>query len=81
LFTGPRQSFAKKLFAFHGIRSPFFATYTAESRSRPRSVIPLIVKTLYEDGSIGIDAGAFRHISKRTHAAIEYVQDEFDSPA
>jgi D-alanine-D-alanine ligase len=76
------KALAKKLFAFHGIRSPFFATsYRGKVDHAHDLSFPLIVKPLYEDGSIGIDAGAVVTSVKELMQRIEYVQDEFDSPA
>jgi D-alanine-D-alanine ligase len=42
---------------------------------------PLIVKPSWEDGSIGIDAGSVVKNIKEMMERIEYIQDEFDSPA
>ncbi len=76
------KALAKKLFAFHGIRSPFFATsYRGKIDHAHDIKFPLIVKPLWEDGSIGIDAGAVVDSIKEMMERIEYIQDEFDSPA
>src|ERR1017187_4555876 len=42
---------------------------------------PLIVKPSWEDGSIGIDAGSVVKNVKEMMERVEYIQDEFDSPA
>ncbi len=76
------KALAKKLFAFHGIRSPYFATsYRGKIDHAHDIKFPLIVKPLWEDGSIGIDAGAVVDSIKEMMERIEYIQDEFDSPA
>jgi D-alanine-D-alanine ligase len=76
------KALAKKLFAFHGIRSPFFATsYRGKIDHAHDIKFPLIVKPLWEDGSIGIDAGAVVDSIKEMMERIEYIQDEFDCPA
>jgi D-alanine-D-alanine ligase len=76
------KALAKKIFAFHGIRSPFFATsYRGKIDHAHDISFPLIVKPAWEDGSIGIDAGAVVDSLKELMHRIEYIQDEFDSPA
>src|SRR6185503_2363198 len=60
--AGPHATFlaqdkiiAKKLFAFHNIRTPFFATaYRGKIDHAHDITFPLIVKPVWEDGSIGI---------------------------
>ena len=42
---------------------------------------PLIVKPQLEDGSIGIDAAAVVNGVKELMERVQYVQNEFDSPA
>ncbi|MGZ7030102.1 MAG: D-alanine--D-alanine ligase, partial [Terriglobales bacterium] len=42
---------------------------------------PLIVKPVYEDGSIGIDEGALVTSVKELMERVDWVQSEFDSPA
>lgn len=76
------KALAKKMFAFHGIRSPFFATsYRGRIEHSHDISFPLIVKPLWEDGSIGIDAGSVVDSIKEMMQRIEYIQDEFDCPA
>jgi len=51
------KALAKKMFAFHGIRTPYFATAYRGNIDHAHDIeFPLIVKPLKEDGSIGIDA-------------------------
>ncbi len=81
-FLAQDKTIAKKLFAFHGIRTPFFATaYRGKIDHAHDITFPLIVKPVWEDGSIGIDAGAVVHSIKELMERVEYIQDEFDSPA
>src|SRR6201993_2052122 len=76
------KAIAKKMFAFHGIQTPYFATaYRGRIEHAHNISFPLIVKPLSEDGSIGIDADAVVHSVKELMERVEYVQDEFDSPA
>ena len=76
------KAIAKKIFGFHGIKTPFFATaYRGRIEHAHDISFPLIVKPSWEDGSIGIDAGSVVKSVKEMMERIEYIQDEFDSPA
>src|SRR6185312_4241693 len=87
--AGPHASFlaqdkatAKKMFHFHEIRTPYFATAYRGNIDHAHDVkFPLIVKPQLEDGSIGIDAEAVVNSVKELMERVEYVQNEFDSPA
>jgi len=87
--AGPHASFlaqdkgiAKKMFAFHGIRTPYFATsYRGTIEHAHDIAFPLIVKPLAEDGSIGINSNAVVASVKELMERVQYIQDEFDSPA
>jgi len=81
-FLAQDKSTAKKMFAFHGIKTPFFATsYRGRIEHAHDVSFPLIVKPLWEDGSIGIDVGAVVNSVKELMERVEYIQNEFDSPA
>jgi D-alanine-D-alanine ligase len=76
------KSIAKKMFAFHGIKSPYFATsYRGNIDHAHDIAFPLIVKPTSEDGSIGIGADAVVNSVKELMERVSYVQTEFDSPA
>ncbi|HLJ27032.1 MAG TPA: D-alanine--D-alanine ligase [Candidatus Angelobacter sp.] len=76
------KGLAKKLFAFHGIRTPFFATCFRGNLDHCHDIsFPLIVKPVSEDGSIGIDQGSVVKNVKELMERIQYIQEEFDSPA
>ncbi len=81
-FLAQDKAVAKKIFTFHGIRTPYFA-YAWKGRTEHADDVsfPLIVKPLWEDGSIGIDEKAIVHSVKELMERIEYVQEEFDCPA
>ena len=87
--TGPHGNFlaqdkatAKKMFAFYGIRTPYFAmSYRGHLDHAHDINFPLIVKPVWEDGSIGIDANSLVGSVKELMGRIQYIQDEFDSPA
>ncbi len=76
------KSIAKKMFAFHGIKSPYFATAWRGTIDHAHDIaFPLIVKPTSEDGSIGIGADAVVNSVKELMERIAYIQSEFDSPA
>jgi D-alanine-D-alanine ligase len=81
-FLAQDKAVAKKMFAFHGIRTPFFATaYRGRIDHAHDISFPLIVKPMLEDGSIGIDAESVVNSVKELMERVEYIQNEFDSPA
>jgi D-alanine-D-alanine ligase len=81
-FLAQDKATAKKMFHFHEIRTPFFATAYRGNIDHAHDVkFPLIVKPQSEDGSIGIDAAAVVSGVKELMERVEYVQNEFDSPA
>src|SRR5271169_207226 len=76
------KSIAKKMFAFYGIQSPYFATAYRGNIDHAHDIkFPLIVKPTSEDGSIGIDAAAVVTSVKELMERISYIQTEFNSPA
>jgi D-alanine-D-alanine ligase len=81
-FLAQDKATAKKMFAFHGIKTPFFATaYRGRIEHAHDVSFPLIVKPVWEDGSIGIDAASVVNSVKELMERVEYIQNEFDSPA
>ncbi len=82
IFLSQDKTTAKKIFGFHGIKTPFFATsYRGRVDHCHDISFPLIVKPSWEDGSIGIDAGSVVKNVKEMMERVQYIQDEFDSPA
>src|SRR5690349_9896331 len=82
LYLAQDKSLAKKLFKFHDIQSPYFATcYRGRVDHAEDVKFPLIVKPTSEDGSIGIDQNSVVSSVKELMERIHYVQEEFDSPA
>jgi D-alanine-D-alanine ligase len=76
------KAIAKKMFAFYGIRSPYFATAYRGTIDHAHDIaFPLIVKPTCEDGSIGIDAASLVNSVKELMERIAYIQAEFDSPS
>ncbi len=82
LYLAQDKSLAKKVFHFHGIRTPIFAvSYKGRTDHAHDIEFPLIVKPLSEDGSIGIEAASVVTSVKELMERIHYVHEEFDSPA
>ncbi|MGE5323014.1 MAG: D-alanine--D-alanine ligase family protein [Actinomycetota bacterium] len=81
LYLAQDKGLAKKLFAFHGIRTPFFASCYQGTLEHAHDIkFPLIVKPVFEDGSLGIDQGSVVDSVKDLMQRIHYVQEEFESP-
>lgn len=82
LYLAQDKSLAKKLFKFHDIQSPYFATCYRGLLDHAQDIkFPLIVKPTSEDGSIGIDQFSVVSSVKELMERIHYIQEEFDSPA
>jgi D-alanine-D-alanine ligase len=76
------KALAKKIFAFHGIHTPYFATvYRGRTEHSHDIQFPVIVKPAREDGSIGIHFGAVCGSIKELMERIDYLHAEFDTPA
>jgi D-alanine-D-alanine ligase len=82
LHVAQDKALAKKIFAFHGIYSPYFATvYRGRLDHAHDIAFPVIVKPVREDGSVGIQFGAVCHSIKELMERMDYIQAEFDTPA
>src|SRR5438093_13733756 len=82
LYLAQDKALAKKMFALHGIRTPYFAISFKGQIDHSHDIsFPLIVKPTSEDGSIGIGndsvVGSVKELMERIH----YIHEEFDSPA
>jgi len=77
------KSLAKKIFAFHGIRTPYFAgVYRGRlDWAHDNLSFPVIVKPAREDGSIGIEFNAVCDSIKELMERIHDIHEKFDSPA
>jgi D-alanine-D-alanine ligase len=82
LHLAQNKSLAKKIFAFHGIRTPYFASV---HRGRPRLVarpaVPGDRQAAREDGSIGISFNALCESIKDLMERIHELHEQFDSPS
>ncbi len=82
LYLAQDKALAKKMFSFHGIKTPFFATSYRGRLDHAHDIeFPLIVKPVSEDGSIGIEADSVVGSIKELMERIHYIHDKFDSPA
>src|SRR3984885_15798922 len=82
LYLAQDKSIAKKIFDFHKIKTPDFATsYKGRTDHSHDIEFPLIVKPVSEDGSVGIDNGSVVDSVKELMERIDYIHEVFDSPA
>jgi len=82
LFLAQDKSLAKKLFNFHGIKTPNFATVTRGKVDHMDDLeFPLIVKPASEDGSVGIDVKAVVNTVRELMERVSWVQEQFDCAA
>ncbi|MBI4611073.1 MAG: ATP-grasp domain-containing protein [Candidatus Rokubacteria bacterium] len=86
--SGPRglalamdKALTKKVLAFHGVRTPKFATVFRGRLDWAHDIdFPVIVKPLREDGSIGIDFSAVAGSIKELMERIDELHADFDHP-
>src|SRR5579859_5286125 len=82
LYLAQDKALAKKIFDFHKIKTPDFATSYKGLTDHSHDIeFPLIVKPVSEDGSIGIDNSSVVESVKELMERIHYIHEEFDSPA
>jgi D-alanine-D-alanine ligase len=82
LFLAQDKALAKKVFTFHGIRTPNFASsYRGKVDHIDDLRFPMIVKPGSEDGSVGIDAGSVVKSAKELMERVALLHERFDSPA
>ena len=75
------KAVAKRLFQFHGIRTPHFATvYEGRLQWSDDLQFPVIVKPKREDGSIGIEFNAVVGSIKEMMERIDAIHADLDSP-
>jgi D-alanine-D-alanine ligase len=81
LYLAQDKALAKKIFAFHGIRTPDFMTgYQGRLDCAHDIHFPVIVKPALEDGSIGIRFSAVVGSLKELMERIDEVHAQFDGP-
>ena len=81
LLLAQDKAVAKRLFAFHGIRTPHFASvYEGRLQWADQIDFPVIVKPKREDGSIGIEFNAVVGSIKELMERIDALHADLDSP-
>lgn len=82
LFLAGDKTVMKKIFDFHEVRTPRFASsYKGKLEHADDLEFPLIVKPAGEDGSVGIDAKAVVHSLKELMERINLIQEQFGCAA
>jgi D-alanine-D-alanine ligase len=82
MYLAQDKALAKKIFAFHGIKTPFFATSYRGKLDHSHDIsFPLIVKPTSEHASNGIDQGSYVESDQELTERIHHHQEEFDTPA
>lgn len=76
------KALSKKILAYHGIAVPEFVVFPLNRVThRPRSVpFPLFVKSLTDDGSVGISQASIVHNDEQLLERVEYVQRLTEAP-
>ena len=81
-YLAMEKSVAKKIMRFHDVHTPFMAVMYKGRVDHAQDInFPLIVKPAAEDASKGIDVNSVVNSIKDLMERIEYIHDEFDSPA
>src|SRR5262245_42557729 len=81
LYLAQDKALAKKIFAFHGIRTPYFMTgYRGRLEWAHDIHFPVIVKPGLEDGSIGIRFSAVVGSLQELMERRDEVHAQFDAP-
>lgn len=81
LYLAQDKALAKKIFAFHGIHTPYFMTgYRGRLEWAHDIHFPVIVKPGLEDGSLGIRFSAVVGSLKELMERIDQVHADFDGP-
>lgn len=77
------KALTKKLLAYHKIRIPHFTVVPLGRAPRlPRKAdYPLIVKSLYEEGSYGIAQASVVNTEEKLHERVRYLHDQLNTPA
>jgi len=76
------KALSKKLFSFHRIRTPNFAVFPQGSKvSIPhRLKPPLMVKSLYEDGSYGISQASIVNNEEKLRERVTFLHEKLQTP-
>jgi D-alanine-D-alanine ligase len=81
LMVAQDKALAKKIFAFHGVRTPVFAkSFRGRLDFSHDLQFPVIVKPAREDGSIGIEFSAVVNSIRELMERMDWLHTHFDSP-
>jgi D-alanine-D-alanine ligase len=81
LMLAQDKAIAKKIFAFHGVRTPVFAqSFRGRLDFSHDLQFPVIVKPAREDGSIGIEFSAVVNSIRELMERMDWLHTNFDSP-
>ncbi len=76
------KALSKKILTYHRIRVPKFAVYPRGRKPRLPSKLsyPLIVKSLYEEGSYGISQASIVHTAEKCLERVQYLHEKLRTP-
>jgi len=76
------KALSKKLMTFHRILTPKFAVFPVGAKLRipARLDFPLIVKSLYEEGSYGIAHASIVYNIEKFHERVQYLHEKLETP-
>lgn len=76
------KALSKKILSFHRVKVPQFALvpYGFQARDLRRLQYPLIVKSLFEEGSFAISQASLVRSEEKLRERIEYVRDKLETP-
>jgi D-alanine-D-alanine ligase len=77
------KALTKKILAYHGLSVPEFATFPiGRATRRPQTLaFPLIVKSLTEEGSVGISSASIVRDDVKLKERVEFIHRTVNSPA
>jgi D-alanine-D-alanine ligase len=77
------KAVTKKILAYHGLNVPDFATFPmGRAAKRPKNLaFPVIVKSLTEEGSVGISSASIVRDDDKLKERVEFVHRTANSPA
>ncbi len=83
LILGRDKAIAKKIFNFHGIKTPHFDVFpVGKSIKRPAHLsYPMIVKCLNEEASLGLSQASVVHSDKKLIERVVYLHEKLNADA
>jgi D-alanine-D-alanine ligase len=77
------KAVTKKILAYHGLKVPEFVAFPmGRATKRPKDLaFPLIVKSLTEEGSLGISGASIVHDDDKLKERVEFIHRTTNSPA